>query len=105
MARVLVTGATGFLGSRITHQLLKSTKMSVIGTSSQVSWKGERLRRTLEDCTDLKQTSVTDRLELVECDMLLDYECFYKAVKECKPDYVIHTACPFMQDVGATKDE
>ena len=42
--RVLVTGATGFLGSRITYQLLKQTKMTVIGTTSQLEWKGNKLR-------------------------------------------------------------
>ena len=97
MASVWVTGATGFLGSRITHQLLKSTQMNVIGTTSQIEWKGNRLRETLlKDCGDLDEASVTDRLELVECDMLTDNECYYKAVKQWKPDYVIHTACPFL---------
>ena len=70
MAKVLVTGATGFLGSRITHQLLKSTQMSVIGTSSQVEWKGEKLKKALSESSDVDEVSVIDRLELVECDML-----------------------------------
>ena len=42
---------------------------------------------------------------MMHCDMLNDNECFYKAVKECQPDYVIHTACPFLLDVGANSDE
>ena len=71
--------------------------MNVIGTTSQIEWKGSRLRETLmKDCGDLDEASVTDRLELVECDMLADNECYYKAVKQWKPDYVIHTACPFL---------
>ena len=40
-----------------------------------------------------------DRLELLSCDMLSDQECYYKAIKEVRPDYVIHTAAPFIDDV------
>ena len=56
--------------------------MSVIGTSSQIEWKGNKLRQALKDCNDLDEVQVTDRLEIVQCDMLNDNECFYKAVKE-----------------------
>lgn len=79
--------------------------MSVVGTSSQLEWKGHKLKQALVSSPDVEEVSVVDRLELVECDMLQDNECYYKAIKETKPDYVIHTACPFMQDVAATGDE
>ena len=70
--------------------------MSVIGTSSQVEWKGSRLREALENDEELDDHYSIDRLDLIDCDMLADEECYYKAIQEIKPDYVIHTACPFM---------
>ena len=36
--------------------------------------------------------------------MLSDPECYYKAITETKPDYVIHTAAPFMSDVGPKEE-
>lgn len=40
-----------------------------------------------------------------ELDLLQDEECYYKAIKELKPDYVIHTACPFFHEVAPTDDQ
>ena len=36
---------------------------------------------------------------MVQCDLVADPECFYKVVRDLKPDFVIHTAFPFMEDV------
>ena len=102
--RVLVTGATGFLGSRITHQLLKQTQMKVIGTTSQLEWKGNKLRQALANDKSLDDCHLTNRLDLIQCDMASDPECYYKAITETKPDYVIHTAAPFMSDVGPKEE-
>lgn len=68
--KVLVTGATGFLGSRITQQLLQRTNMSVVGTSSEVEWKGAKLREALLRDETMDEAECIDRLELVNCDML-----------------------------------
>ena len=78
--------------------------MTVIGTSSQVEWKGRKLREAFENDEELDEKYSIDRLELIDCDMVQDEECYYKAIKEHRPDYVIHTACPFMQDVAAADE-
>ena len=70
--------------------------MTVIGTSSQVEHKGSRLREAFENDPDLDDHYSIDRFDLIDCDMLQDEECYYKAIKETKPDYIIHTASPFM---------
>ena len=49
---------------------------------------------------DTQNRYTFDRLELHELDLLQDEECYYKAIKELKPDYVIHTACPFFTEVA-----
>ena len=103
----MVTGATGFLGSRITQQLIMNTKMTVIGAPSQIVEKGPKLRQALEEADTTGQHYNFDRLELHETDMLQDYECYYKLIKEVKPHYVIHTACPFISAVitGSQEEE
>jgi len=78
--------------------------MTVIGTSSQVEWKGNKLRQALENDESLDDSYSIDRLDLLDCDMLNDPECYYKAIRETKPDYVIHTAAPFMIDVGPKEE-
>ena len=103
--KVLVTGATGYLGAHVTRTLLKQTQATIIGTSTQVEWKGAKLRQTFEEDESMDGHYDIDRLDLVECDMLQDEECYYKAVMETKPDYVIHTAAPFMTDVVSSDQE
>ena len=36
--------------------------------------------------------------------MVQDEECYYKAIKEIKPDFVVHTAAPFIADVSLKDD-
>ena len=104
--RVLVTGATGFLGSHVTRRILSTTDMTVFGTSSQVEWKGERLIKALVADENVRYSdNLIDRLELVACDMIQDEECFYKAIRDIKPDYVVHTAAPFIEDVAPKDDD
>ena len=94
--KVLVTGATGFLGSRICQQLLQKTQLHVTGTTCSLGWKSEKLRTAIE----LSQRQPeSERLTLIESDLIKDEECFYKAVRDLKPDYVIHTAFPFIEEV------
>ena len=36
-------------------------------------------------------------IELVEANMLSSHSCFSDLVSSHKPDYIIHSACPFME--------
>ena len=37
--------------------------------------------------------------------MLEDPECYYKTIRDHRPDYVIHTAAPFLQNVTKATSE
>lgn len=63
------------------------------------------MRKAFEEDEQLDDHYSIDRLDLIECDMVQDPECYYKAIKDVKPDYVIHTAAPFMLDVSANDSE
>jgi nucleoside-diphosphate-sugar epimerase len=82
-APVLVTGASGFIASRIVEQLLA---------------KGYRVRgsiRSLKKDRDLAPIralpGAADRLELIEADLLIG-GAFDRAAAGC--EYVMHTASP-----------
>ena len=70
--------------------------MTVVGTSSQPDSRGRKLREALGAETGLK---AAERFDLVACDMLQDEACFARVIQETKPDYVIHTAAPFIAEV------
>lgn len=82
---VLVTGASGFLGTHIVHQLLRV---------------GYKVRGTVRDPTTSDKQKLllelsrkhSSNLEFVRA-ALLDEKCWIDVVKGCK--YVIHTASPF----------
>lgn len=79
---VLVTGASGFVGSWVVKVLLDSGRYRVRGTVRDVknAEKTEHLRKLFPD------------LELVESDLMKD-GTFDDAVKDC--EIVFHTASPF----------
>jgi short-subunit dehydrogenase len=76
MQRVVVTGATGYLGSHITKQLLMKN-LQVIGTTRSAI-KAERLKQALD-------MSGNKQLTLIECDMIKDPSCFEKVIRDSKP--------------------
>jgi dihydroflavonol-4-reductase len=92
--KVLITGVTGFLGSRVLESLLKDkSNYQVRGTVRSLA--GEKMKPIKEVFEkDL------DRIEFVEAD-LLDAESLDNAVRGC--DYVIHVASPFV--IESPKDE
>ena len=75
MARVLITGITGFVGSHLAEYLL-SKGMEVSGS---VRW-----RSRLENVEPVK-----DKLNLIECD-LKDSFSVKKMIDRTKPDYIFH---------------
>jgi nucleoside-diphosphate-sugar epimerase len=83
---VLVTGATGFLGSWVIKKALESNKYKVRG--SMRNHKDEKRLKSLRDAFG----DDFDRLELVSAD-LTDDDAISKAVEGC--DYVLHVASPF----------
>ncbi len=87
MSSVLVTGATGFIASRIIEQLLQ---------------KGHHVRGTVRslgkerELVPLRMLPHAEaRLELVEADLLTD-GAFDAAAQGC--DHVLHTASPYVLD-------
>lgn len=92
--RVLVTGASGFIGAHCVHHLLEAG-WRVRGTVRRLSAadKVEPLRAL---------PHAGDRLELVEAD-LLRAESWAPAVDGCT--YVLHVASPFLIDNPKTQEE
>lgn len=101
--KILLTGATGFLGSRITQQLLQRTQMQIIGTSKHKDIKEKSLRQALS--TNPAAAESLARLKVVQCDLLTDPECFARLVLDEKPSFVIHTACPTLEPWGSSESE
>jgi dihydroflavonol-4-reductase len=82
-APILVTGATGFVASRIVEQLL-SMGRRVRGTVRSLSKKA--------DLSPLRTLPGATALELVEADLLTEGS-FDRAAEGCS--YVLHTASPY----------
>lgn len=72
----LVTGATGFIGSNIVHQLVKQ------GQSVSVIVRNKKLNFRLVD--------IADKLNIYECD--IQSEKLSGIVCDIKPDYILHLA-------------
>ena len=90
--KVLITGATGYLGSHITKLLLKNRQgFEIIGTTRS-AMKGEALINALGTSDRLKISS--------EIDMFNEPACFAKLIEKEKPQFVIHTAAPFFDETS-----
>ena len=87
LTKVLVTGATGFIGTHIVEQLL-ARGYDVRGTVRNIE------KATAEGI--LTNLTGAERLELVAAD-LLDAASFQDAVMDC--DFVLHVASPYVLDV------
>lgn len=77
MARVLITGITGFVGSHLAEYLLNKN-MEVYGT---IRWRSKT-----ENIENIK-----DKIKLLGADMR-DGHSLEVAIKESEPDYVFHLA-------------
>jgi nucleoside-diphosphate-sugar epimerase len=84
---VVITGITGFIGSRVCHTFLKHGGFKVRGTvrSTKNPAKMEPLKKAYGE-------ELFAQLELVEAD-LLNEESMFKAIEGAT--YVVHTASPF----------
>ena len=91
-APILVTGATGFVASRIVEQLL-STGRRVRGTVRSLKSRDLSLLRALSGAAGL---------ELVETDLLTEGS-FDRAAEGCS--YVLHTASPYRLNVTDPQGE
>ena len=93
--KVLVTGASGFIGSHCIIQLLE---------------KGYRVRGTLRDMKRAdairsmiaRHTDKTDALEFAEADLLKD-DGWVEAATDCH--LILHVASPFVLDTPRNEDE
>lgn len=75
--KILVTGATGFIGANITHSLVeKGSRISILTRKAADKW---RIQNILKDVTDYSAD-------------LLDDERLQKTVQRIKPEIILHTA-------------
>ncbi|KAI0238760.1 putative oxidoreductase [Lamellibrachia satsuma] len=93
---VLVTGASGYIGLHIVHQLLRDGIYHVRGTVGT-----RRYSMRLETLKSMKTHSNCD-LDILEAD-LIDPPAWIHAVRGCT--YVIHTASPFPAIDPKNEDE
>ena len=75
--KILITGATGFVGSHMVDYILQHTKDKIYAT-----------KRWMEDTTNLNHID-DERFEFIDCD-LLDGLSIKRAVEISKPDKVFH---------------
>jgi dTDP-4-dehydrorhamnose reductase len=52
----------------------------------------------------LKEALNTTALQIHECDMVKDPTCYAAIVRDQKPDYIIHSASPFFDDISGKED-
>ena len=94
--KLLITGVTGYVGSHILLNLFKSPSsyaknLKIIGTCRSLQ-NVLRVTQFNDAVQPFNQNNVD--FELGDADMTADPTCFNDYVKDS--DYVIHTACPFM---------
>ena len=92
---VLVTGASGFVGTHCTLQLLEQG-YKVRGTLRKLDRK-KHLREVFS-----QHTQAIENLELVQTDLLKD-DGWDEAVSGCK--YVLHVASPFPSEMPENEDD
>lgn len=80
MNRILVTGATGFIGSHFCDFLLQNN----LGEVHAI----KRYRSPVDDAGDVASDA---RFKFHDCN-LLDFSSVYKTIDEIRPDYVFHFA-------------
>ena len=70
--------------------------LRVIGTTQSLSRIDvEQFKQNvLANKTHFDESNIS--FEIVEADMLQSVDCFSNHVNTYRPDYIIHTACPFM---------
>ncbi len=95
MEKVLVTGATGFIGLHCIAQLLQQG-YSVTGTVRSPD-RIDEVKQAISE-----QQLSTDNLAFVEADLTKD-DGWDEAVAGC--DYVLHVASPFIVGVPKHEDE
>ena len=85
--KILITGATGFVGSHMVDYILKHTEDKIYAT-----------KRWMEDTTNLNHID-DERFEFIDCD-LLDGLSIKRAVEISKPDKVFHFAAQSFPEVS-----
>ena len=85
--KILITGATGFVGSHMVDYILKHTEDKIYAT-----------KRWMEDTTNLNHID-DERFEFIDCD-LLDGLSIKRAVEVSKPDKVFHFAAQSFPEVS-----
>ena len=87
MNNVLITGATGFVGSHMVDYILKHTEDKIYAT-----------KRWMEDTSNVEHID-DERFEFIDCD-LLDGLSIKRAVEISKPDKVFHFAAQSFPEVS-----
>ena len=87
MNNVLITGATGFVGSHMVDYILKHTEDKIYAT-----------KRWMEDTSNVEHID-NERFEFIDCD-LLDGLSIKRAVEISKPDKVFHFAAQSFPEVS-----
>ena len=85
--RILITGATGFVGSHMVDYILNNTQDKIYAT-----------KRWMEDTTNLNHIN-DERFEFIDCD-LIDGLSIKRAVEISKPDKVFHFAAQSFPEVS-----
>lgn len=84
--KILVTGASGFLGSALTNSLIEKNEVFVISRASSQ-------RRRLQ--------YILNKITLISYD---SYDQIQSIISKIKPDVVIHTACCYGRKSESLKD-
>ena len=87
MKRILITGATGFVGSHMSDYILKNTTDKIYAT-----------KRWMEDTKNVDHID-DDRFRFIDCD-LLDALSIRRAIEISKPEKVFHFAAQSFPEVS-----